>query len=162
MAWKGCLTPMRAAKTSRCVLAHVRLAQERGATVLDQTPVLKITPSDWGGGANGDGDLYVRSHRPHCRQLGQRRLAEQGIDLPLKIMPCQLGFYQPKDPADLNRASSRVLCPYERRLWRNALRHSPRRPQHRRQNHDLLRVGYRRKPQRRGLHPQSSLDGTHS
>ena len=26
-------------------------------------------------------------------------LAEQGIDLPLKVMPCQLGFYQPEEPA---------------------------------------------------------------
>ncbi|NER82970.1 MAG: FAD-dependent oxidoreductase, partial [Leptolyngbya sp. SIO1D8] len=35
-------------RTSRCVLAHVRLAQARGATVMDQTPVVKITPLSLG------------------------------------------------------------------------------------------------------------------
>lgn len=35
-------------KTSRCVLAHIRLAQNRGATVMDQTPVTKIVPTENG------------------------------------------------------------------------------------------------------------------
>ena len=36
-------------RASRCVLAHTRLAQERGAVVMDQTPVVKITlqPTGW-------------------------------------------------------------------------------------------------------------------
>jgi monomeric sarcosine oxidase len=87
-------------KTSRCVLAHLRLAQERGATVIDQTPVLNITPS-----ANG---VTVQTEKETfgCDRLvltvgswAKGLLAAQGIDLPLKIMPCQLGFYQPREPS---------------------------------------------------------------
>jgi monomeric sarcosine oxidase len=87
-------------KTSRCVLAHVRLAQARGATVMDQTPVQGITPSDSGVTVKTESETYT------CDRIvltvgswAKGVLAEQGIDLPLKIMPCQLGFYQPKDPS---------------------------------------------------------------
>ncbi|MEM1291287.1 MAG: N-methyl-L-tryptophan oxidase [Cyanobacteria bacterium P01_H01_bin.162] len=88
-------------KTSRCVLAHARLAQARGATVIDQTPVLKITPSESGVEVQTETETYG------CDRIvltvgswAKGLLAEQGIDLPLKIMPCQLGFYEPKNAAD--------------------------------------------------------------
>ena len=88
-------------KTSRCVLAHVRLAQSRGATVIDQTPVLKITPSEQGV------EVQTATETYGCDRIvltvgswAKGLLAEQGIDLPLKIMPCQLGFYEPKNAAD--------------------------------------------------------------
>jgi monomeric sarcosine oxidase len=88
-------------KTSRCVLAHIRLAQERGATVMDQTPVLKILPSENGVEVQTEKDVY------RCDLIvltvgswAQGLLAEQGLHLPLKIMPCQLGFYQPRQPAN--------------------------------------------------------------
>ncbi|MEM6432718.1 MAG: N-methyl-L-tryptophan oxidase [Cyanobacteria bacterium P01_D01_bin.115] len=88
-------------KTSRCVLAHTRLAQARGATVVDQTPVLKITPSESGVEVETEIETY------RCDRIvltvgswAKGLLAEQGIDLPLKIMPCQLGFYEPKNAAD--------------------------------------------------------------
>ena len=88
-------------RTSRCVLAHVRLAQARGATVLDQTPVVNITPT-----TNG---VQVQTHQDtlSCDRIvltvgswAKGLLAEQNIDLPLKIMPCQLGFYQPQVAAE--------------------------------------------------------------
>ena len=88
-------------RTSRCVLAHLRLAQARGATVMDQTPVTRITPSENGvevetaKGVFG-GDRLVLTTGSWARGL----LAQQGIDVPLKIMPCQLGFYQPDNGAD--------------------------------------------------------------
>ncbi len=88
-------------KTSRCVLAHARLAQARGATVIDQTPVLKIIPSESGVEVQTETETYG------CDRIvltvgswAKGLLAEQGIDLPLKIMPCQLGFYEPKNAAD--------------------------------------------------------------
>ncbi|MEM1280387.1 MAG: N-methyl-L-tryptophan oxidase [Cyanobacteria bacterium P01_H01_bin.152] len=88
-------------KASRCVLAHTRLAQERGATVIDQTPVLTITPSENGVMVQTETETYgcdriVLTTGSWAKGL----LAEQGIDLPLKIMPCQLGFYQPQNVAD--------------------------------------------------------------
>jgi monomeric sarcosine oxidase len=88
-------------KTSRCVLAHVRLAQARGATVIDHTPVLNITPSTYGVEVQTESETYT------CDRIvltvgswAKGLLAKQGIHLPLKIMPCQLGFYQPKNAAD--------------------------------------------------------------
>ncbi|MEO0408386.1 MAG: N-methyl-L-tryptophan oxidase [Cyanobacteria bacterium P01_A01_bin.135] len=88
-------------RTSRCVLAHQRLAQARGATVIDQTPVVSITPTAAGAEVQTAKDTFT------CDRLvltvgswAKGLLAEQGIDLPLKIMPCQLGFYQPKRAAD--------------------------------------------------------------
>lgn len=88
-------------RASRCVLAHTRLAQERGATVMDQTPVLQVTPSTSGVTVQTDkgtfsGDRIVLTAGSWAKGL----LAEQGIELPLKIMPCQLGFYAPSQPAN--------------------------------------------------------------
>ena len=88
-------------RTSRCVLAHTRLAQERGAVVKDQTPVVKITPTEQGVEVHTDMEVYgcdriVLTAGSWAKGL----LADQGIDLPLKIMPCQLGFYAPNKPAD--------------------------------------------------------------
>lgn len=88
-------------RTSRCVLAHVRLAQNRGATVMDQTPVLKVVPTTYGV------EVKTAQETFSCDRIvltagswAKGLLAAQGIDLPLKIMPCQLGFYQPEHPAD--------------------------------------------------------------
>ncbi|MGF1513690.1 MAG: N-methyl-L-tryptophan oxidase [Elainellaceae cyanobacterium] len=88
-------------RASRCVLAHQRLAQAQGATVMDQTPVLSITPTENGvevqtATETFGGDRLVLTAGSWAKGL----LAEQGIDLPLKIMPCQLGFYQPASPTD--------------------------------------------------------------
>ncbi len=88
-------------RASRCVLAHTRLAQERGAVVMDQTPVVKITPTEQGVEVRTETEVYgcdriVLTAGSWAKGL----LAEQGIDLPLKIMPCQLGFYEPKNAAD--------------------------------------------------------------
>ncbi|HHP7243497.1 MAG TPA: N-methyl-L-tryptophan oxidase [Elainellaceae cyanobacterium] len=88
-------------KASSCVLAHTRLAQQRGATVIDQQPVVHIVPSDSGVEVETVNDVFT------CDRLvitagswAKELLAQQGIHLPLKIMPCQLGFYQPDNPAD--------------------------------------------------------------
>lgn len=86
-------------RASRCVLAHIRLAQSRGATVLDRTPVLAITPSQNGAVVKTEKETFS------CDRLiltagswAKNILAQQGIHLPLEIMPCQLGFYRPNQP----------------------------------------------------------------
>ena len=88
-------------RASRCVLAHLRLAQARGATVMDRTLVMKVTP-----GVNGV-EVQTAKETFGCDRLvltvgswAKGLLAKQGVDLPLKIMPCQLGFYQPNNAAD--------------------------------------------------------------
>ena len=55
-------------RASRCVLAHTRLAQERGAVVMDQTPVVKITPTANGVEVQTETEVYgCESHRPYRR-----------------------------------------------------------------------------------------------
>lgn len=88
-------------RASGCVLAHVRLAQARGATVLDQTPVVTIIPHDSGvevqtAQETFHSDRIILTAGSWAKDL----LAEQGVELPLKIMPCQLGFYQPSTPTE--------------------------------------------------------------
>ncbi len=97
-------------RASRCVLAHIRLAQARGATVMDQTPVVKVTPSDSGV------EVQTAKESFSCDRIvltagswAKGLLAEQGIDLPLKIMPCQLGFYQPSWPASFEPSTFPVF-----------------------------------------------------
>ncbi len=88
-------------RASRCVLAHVRLAQARGATVMDQTPVLSVVPSQSGVTVTTAKETFTSDRLIlTAGSWAQGLLAQQGIDLPLKIMPCQLGFYQPKMAAD--------------------------------------------------------------
>jgi monomeric sarcosine oxidase len=88
-------------RASRCVLAHVRLAQDRGAVVMDQTPVVTVTPTEQGVEVQTETEVFG------CDRIiltagswAKGLLAEQGLDLPLKIMPCQLGFYEPRNSAD--------------------------------------------------------------
>ena len=86
---------------SKCVLAHTRLAQGRGATLADRTPVTKITV----------GSNNVEVHTPTetyaadkiviaAGSWAKTLLSPLGIELPLKIMPCQLAFFQPDNPED--------------------------------------------------------------
>ena len=84
-------------KASRCVLAHVRLAQKYGATVCDRTPVIKIIPHSDRVEIKTETETYLAERLViTAGSWSKALLAEQGINLPLKIMPCQLGFYQPK------------------------------------------------------------------
>lgn len=83
---------------SRCVLAHVRLARQRGTTVIDRSPVIEIIPSAEGVEVRTDkesfwGDRLVLTAGSWAKSL----LRQQGLELPLEIMPCQLAFYRPEN-----------------------------------------------------------------
>ena len=87
-------------RASRCVLAHIKLAQKHGGEVIDRTPITQIIPH-----ANSV-EIHTETETYEAARLvvtggswSKALLAEQGIDLPLTIMPCQLGFYQPKEPS---------------------------------------------------------------
>ncbi len=87
-------------RASGCVLAHIRLAQKHGATVCDRTPVIKIIPHTDSVEVHTETETYIAERLViTVGSWSKALLAEQGIDLPLKIMPCQLGFYRPKEPA---------------------------------------------------------------
>ena len=85
-------------KPSRCVLAHIRLAQKHGATVRDRTPVIKINPQIDSVEVVTSTETFT-AHRLVVTAGSWTRslLASLAIDLPLRVMPCQLGFYQPID-----------------------------------------------------------------
>ncbi|MDB9529371.1 N-methyl-L-tryptophan oxidase [Oscillatoria sp. CS-180] len=88
-------------RASRCVLAHLNLAQQRGATIIDQTPVLKIRPTENGVEVQTAAETFASDRLVvTAGSWAKELLAKQGINLPLKIMPCQLGFYQPSNAAN--------------------------------------------------------------
>ncbi|MGK7871987.1 MAG: N-methyl-L-tryptophan oxidase [Xenococcaceae cyanobacterium] len=83
-------------KASKCVLAHAHLAQKHGATLLEKTPVTKIKP--------GNNRVEVKTHNEtYNAQIiviaagswNKNILADLDWQLPLTIMPCQLGFIEP-------------------------------------------------------------------
>ena len=87
-------------KPSRCVLAHIRLAQKLGAIVRDRTPVIRIVPHVDNVEVITATETFVADRLVvTAGSWASSLLASVGIDLPLRIMPCQLGFYQPKHPA---------------------------------------------------------------
>ncbi|VEP13741.1 FAD-dependent oxidoreductase [Hyella patelloides LEGE 07179] len=87
-------------RASRCVLAHTRLAEKLGATIRDRTPVTKIIPYTSSVEVQTKTETYLAERLViTAGSWSKALLAKQGINLPLKIMPCQLGFYQPKEPA---------------------------------------------------------------
>ena len=82
---------------SRCVRAHVRLAQAQGATLLERTPVSDIAVR------NGSVAVQTRTETYTAGRLAiatgswaRPLLARQGVTLPLAVMPAQLGFFQPR------------------------------------------------------------------
>ena len=84
-------------KPSRCVLAHIRLAQH-GATICDRTPVTKIIPQTDSVEVVTATETFTAARLVVTAGSWTKSLLEPlGIDLPLRIMPCQLGFYQPSD-----------------------------------------------------------------
>ena len=86
-------------RASRCVLAHIRLAQEKGTTVIDRARVRQIIPHP------NSVEIQTATETYQAERLvitagswSQALLASIGIKLPLKIMPCQLGFFQTQEP----------------------------------------------------------------
>lgn len=92
----GLITP------SRCVRAHVRLAEKRGATILDHTPVTGLKLHEGGEGVT----VYTESEAFSASRLiltggawGRKLLAEQtGLELPLQPLRCQEAQFSTDDP----------------------------------------------------------------
>jgi sarcosine oxidase len=82
-------------RASRCVLAHTRLAQTRGATLIDQTPVTSIRPSENGVTVQTATETYTASRLVlTAGSWAKALLAQQGLNIPLEVMPMQLAFFQ--------------------------------------------------------------------
>ncbi len=86
-------------KASHCVLTHLKLAQNYGAIIQDNTPVINI---------NSKGELitlktnkqtYTSQHLIIAAGSWTKQLLiPLGLNLPLTIMPCQLGFLKVDNP----------------------------------------------------------------
>lgn len=88
-------------RTSKCVLAHIRLAQARGATVIDRAPVVGVRATNHGVEVQTETETYAAEKLViTAGSWAKQLLAEQGIELPLRVMPCQLGFFAPDNPED--------------------------------------------------------------
>ncbi len=81
-------------RASKCVLALTRLAQTRGATLIDQTPVRSIRASENGVTVQTVTESYTASRLVlTAGSWAQAVLAQQGLNIPLCVMPMQLGFF---------------------------------------------------------------------
>lgn len=86
-------------KASDCVLTHLKLAQDYGAIIQENTPVITI---------NSNGELVTlktekETYSSQCLVIAagswtKQLLTPLGLNLPLTIMPCQLGFFQVENP----------------------------------------------------------------
>lgn len=88
---------------SRCVLAHLRLAEQRGATIMANAPVTAIQ-------GKGDG---IEVQTPAARYTAARLIVSAGawakelldstgLVLPLQPMRCQLSFFAGTPPENYN------------------------------------------------------------
>jgi sarcosine oxidase len=89
------------AMAARANAAHVRMAREHGATLLDRTPVEAIRPAD------GEVEVVTSGATYRCRRLvvaagawSNRTLASVGIELPLTVTKEQVTYFACSDPAD--------------------------------------------------------------
>jgi sarcosine oxidase len=88
---------------SRCVRAQVRLAQQRGATILDHTPVTRLTIHAGSVEVQTAHEIFsAGSLIITAGSWAGRLLAETGVKLPLQPLRCQEAYFQPinVDPGD--------------------------------------------------------------
>ena len=88
------------AMAARGNAAHVRMAREHGATLIDRSPVESIRP--------GSGEVEVRTADAtyHCRRLvvtagawSNRALGSVGLELPLTVTKEQVTYFAAPDPS---------------------------------------------------------------
>lgn len=86
-------------RASRCVLAHVRLAQAHGAVVRDQTPIQRVIPVADGVEVQTADAVYSAAHVIlACGAWLRPLLLPLGIDLPLKPLKTQEIYFHPGEP----------------------------------------------------------------
>ncbi|MBW4566998.1 MAG: N-methyl-L-tryptophan oxidase [Tolypothrix carrinoi HA7290-LM1] len=82
-------------RASRCVLAHTRLAQKLGATLIDQTPVTSILTLESGVTVQTVKESYTADRLVlSAGSWASALLAQMQLNLPLSVMPIQLAFFE--------------------------------------------------------------------
>lgn len=86
---------------ARAVLAHLRLAQQHGATLLTETPVEQIIPTADGVQVRAKGETYSAARLiVSAGSWGASLLAQTGLHLPLVPTVVQVGYFEPENLAD--------------------------------------------------------------
>ncbi|MGK7931339.1 MAG: N-methyl-L-tryptophan oxidase [Microcystaceae cyanobacterium] len=91
-------------KASRCVLTHLQLAEKQGGTILDNTPVTDIKVK------KNSVEVITPQETYQSEKLiittgswSNSLLSQLGLTLPLKIMVCQLAFFQRQRQVSFNQ-----------------------------------------------------------
>jgi monomeric sarcosine oxidase len=85
-------------KVSACVKAHVRLAEQHGATIRDNTPVLDVRIHDDSVEVDVEGETITADRLVVTAGGWAGRLLQRvGLNLPLEVQRCQVMFLKPKD-----------------------------------------------------------------
>ena len=83
-------------RASKCVLSHLKLAVAKGAVIEENTAVLEINPKVQGVEVKTTaGIFYGKNVIFATGSWTKELLAQLNLALPLDIMPCQIGYYQP-------------------------------------------------------------------
>lgn len=87
---------------SKCVLAHVRLAKQRGATVLATTPIAKVTVRRRSVEVQSVSSTSFTAARLiiTAGSWAKSVLGNLGLDLPLAPMRCQVAYFRPVNPRE--------------------------------------------------------------
>ncbi len=86
---------------SQCVLAHVRLAENRGATILANTPVKRVSVLRDSVEVETATDTFTAARLViTAGSWAKFVLADTGLDLPLTPERCQVIYFRPANPAD--------------------------------------------------------------
>lgn len=94
---------------SKAVLSHIKLAQRRGATVKDNTPVQSINILSDSVEIKTESDTYsVGRLVVTAGSWAKSLLAQTGIDLPLTPLRCQLNFMMPDNLNQYDAANCSV------------------------------------------------------
>jgi len=88
-------------RASRCVLAHVRLAEKHGAVIKDNTPVIQVKPHAHGVEVVTATETYSAARLIITAGGWMRTMMHSlGIDLPLQPVAAQENYFIPDNPAD--------------------------------------------------------------
>ncbi len=107
---------------SKCVLAHIRLATSKGATVKTNIPVLSIQMCGDGVEVETATERYTAGKVAIAAGAWSRPLLLQlGLDLPLTPIRCQLAFFQPHTEEQYEPSHFPIFVAHLQQSWGNII-----------------------------------------
>jgi sarcosine oxidase len=105
-------------RASRCVRAHIQLAQARGAEVRENTRVEGISVKDGVVEVRAGGELYTAARLILAAGgWANDLLGQVGIQLPLQVVRCQENYFAPEPARDYEPGQFPAFIAYTQAGW---------------------------------------------